>query len=272
MDLSTLIGLVLGAAALLAAFVMEGGSPAALIGVTAAIIVFGGTIGALMISYTLPDVLMLPKLLMKAIKPPPDRRQWLIQELVTLAEIARRDGLLALESREIDDAFLKRATMLVVDGTDPEVTREILTQDVEAMAERHEHGYSILGTMGGFAPTMGIIGTVMGLINVLSSLKNPDELGPAIAVAFLATLYGVGSANLLWLPLHNKLKLRSQQEVQERMIVVEGALGLQSGDNPRVLREKLLAALPPKARAAPAPQTRPGEAPVAASAVAEGGE
>lgn len=271
MDLATIIGLVLGAAALMVAFLMEGGKPAALIGVTAAMIVFGGTLSTLLVSYSLNEVKILPKLIMKTIKTPADRRQWLVEELVGLAEVARRDGLLALESRPIDDPFLKKATMLVVDGTDPELTREILTRDVEGMAERHERGYGMLTSMGGFAPTMGIIGTVMGLIHVLSSLEDPEHLGPAIAVAFLATLYGVGTANLLWLPMAAKLKLRSQQEVEERLLIVDGALALQAGDNPRILREKLLATLPPARRTAAA-EPAAVEAPAGASAMAEGGE
>src|SRR5690606_34908367 len=147
--------------------------------ITAFMIVVGGTIGAATVSYTLEDMLRLPSLIMRAFKSPPDRRQALVGEIVALAELARRDGLLALEDQELDDPFLKRATMLVVDGTDPEVVREILERDVDAMAERHAHSYGIFTVMGGYAPTMGIVGTVMGLIHVLSNLSDPDALGPA---------------------------------------------------------------------------------------------
>jgi|UniRef100_A0A7C2B7G6 chemotaxis protein MotA len=267
MDLATVLGIVLGFSALILAFVLEGGHLSSLIGITAYMIIFGGTFGATMTSYSLKDMLGLPKLIMKAIKTPPDRRAVLVEEIVKLAEIARRDGLLALENQPIEDPFLKKGVMLVVDGTDAELTEQILHADVEAMEQRHARGYSIFQTMGGFAPTMGIIGTVMGLVHVLSSLKDPESLGPAIAVAFLATLYGVATANLLWLPLHNKLKLRSKEEVAEKQLIIEGVLGIQAGENPRMLREKLLVHLPPQARA-----SEQKAAAVGARAMAPGGE
>lgn len=267
MDLATVLGIVLGFGALIVAFVLEGGHLSSLIGITAYMIIFGGTFGATMTSYGLKDMLELPKLIMKAIKTPPDRRAVLVEEIVKLAEIARRDGLLALENQPIEDPFLKKGVMLVVDGTDAELTEQILHADVEAMEQRHARGYGIFQTMGGFAPTMGIIGTVMGLVHVLSSLKDPESLGPAIAVAFLATLYGVATANLLWLPLYNKLKLRSKEEVTEKQLIIEGVLGIQAGENPRMLREKLLVHLPPQARA-----SEQKAAAVGARAMAPGGE
>ncbi len=270
MDIATLVGIVLGFASLIVAFLMEGGHAASLIGITAAMIVFGGTIGATMTSYALVDILAIPKLIARAMKTPPDRRLELVEELVKLAETARRDGLLALESYPIDDPFLKRAVMMVVDGTDPELTEQILHADVEAMAARHARAYGMFATMGGFAPTMGIIGTVMGLVHVLSSLENPDELGPAIAVAFLATLYGVASANLVWFPIGNKLKLRSKEETEERRLIIEGVLGIQAGENPRMLREKLIVLLPPAARAVR--PTKGAASQVGAGAMAPGGE
>ena len=269
MDLATIIGLILGVVALLTAFVLEDGHLTSLLGLTAFMIVFGGTFGATIASHSLDEAKRIPSLILRAFKAPSDSRRALIDELVTLAEVARRDGLLALEDRVIDDPFLQRAVMLVIDGTDPEVTRSILERDIEAMEARHARGYGMFSTMGGFAPTMGIIGTVMGLIHVLSNLSSPDELGPAIAVAFLATLYGVSSANLIWIPIGNKLKLRSEQEADERWLVVEGVMGLQAGDNPRVLREKLTAALPPTDRAAASSSAVPA---AAARAMAEGGE
>jgi chemotaxis protein MotA len=270
MDIATLVGIVIGFVALFVAFLMEGGHAESLIGITAAMIVFGGTLGATMTSYALSDILAIPKLIARAMRTPPDRRLELVEELVKLAETARRDGLLALENYPLDDPFLKRAVMMVVDGTDPELTGQILHADVEAMAARHQRAYSMFTTMGGFAPTMGIIGTVMGLVHVLSSLENPDHLGPAIAVAFLATLYGVASANLLWLPIGNKLKLRSKEEVEERQLIIEGILGIQAGENPRMLREKLIVLLPPTARAARAPKE--GGVQIGARAMAPGGE
>lgn len=267
MDLATIIGLLIGTVGLVIAFLMEGGTIGSLLGVTAAIIVFGGTFGALMVGSSLEDIKKLPSLFRMTLQTPPDRRVWLVQELVTLAEVARRDGLLALENRDTSDPFLQRALMLVVDGTDPQTTREIMERDIEAMADRHARGQAMFTAMGGYAPTLGIMGAVMGLIHVLSSLDNPDELGPAIAVAFIATLYGVGSANLIWLPIASKLKLRSAHEIEERMLILDGALALQAGDNPRVLRQKLLASLPPELRDA-----EPEAAGAGAMAFADGGE
>lgn len=248
MDLATIIGIVFAVGGVMAGYILEGGNPASLIGPTAGMIVVGGTIGAATVGHTMAELKGLPKLFIKAIKSPPDRKAELIAEMVEIAEMARRDGLLALENRPVEDPFLKRAMMLVVDGTDPETTRDILMLDIEAMEARHEHGYGFFNAMGGFAPTMGIIGTVMGLVHVLGSLDNPDELGPSIAIAFIATLYGVFIANVIFLPIGSKLKLRSKEEIAERTMVVEGTLAIQAGDNPRVLKEKLSTYIAPSKR------------------------
>jgi chemotaxis protein MotA len=272
MDIATLIGIAIAFGGILLGYIMEGGNPMALFGPTAGLIVIGGTIGATVIGATLPDVLNIPKLIMKTIKPNPDIRETLLTELVEIAELARRDGLLALENRQITDPFLKRAVMLVVDGTDPETVEDILVADMEAMEARHERGYGVFNTMGGFAPTMGIIGTVMGLVHVLGSLENPDDLGPSIAVAFIATLYGVGMANLVCLPIANKLKTRSKEEIVERTMVIEGTLAIQAGDNPRVLKEKLSAHLSPAARAPKGEKKAAKGATNPRAAMADGGE
>lgn len=248
MDLATIIGLVIAIAGILVGYILEGGNPMHLVGPTAFLIVIGGTVGAAAIGVTMDDLKNLPKLLMKAFKSPPDRKQELLDELVELAELARRDGLLALENRQIEDPFLKRSMMLVVDGTDPETTRDILAMDLEAMEARHEQGYSIFNSMGAYGPTFGIIGTVMGLVHVLGNLGEPEQLGHSIAVAFIATLYGVMFANLVFLPIGAKLKLRSKQEITEKTMAIEGTLAIQSGDNPRVIKEKLSAYIPPKKR------------------------
>jgi chemotaxis protein MotA len=174
----------------------------------------------------------------------------LVSLFVRLAERARREGLLALEGEaaEVTDHTLKKGLLLVVDGTDPELVREIMESDVAAMAERHEGRYAMFEAAGGFAPTMGIIGTVMGLVNVLSHLDKPDELGKSIATAFIATLYGVLSANVFWLPVGQRLKQRNKEEVALRELAVEGVLAVQAGDNPRVVREKLESFLPMELR------------------------
>lgn len=241
MDLSTLVGLVVGFGALIVAMLMEGGSPASLLAPSAMLIVFGGTFGATLIAYPLESFLKLPTLFQIAIKQRKHDAPELIEKFTALAEKARKNGLLALESdaQEITDPFLQQAIMLAVDGTDAETLRAILENQMDNMAERHEVLFGMLEAMGGFAPTMGIIGTVMGLVHVLSNLSDPNSLGPEIAVAFIATLWGVCTANLLWLPLGGKLKRKSHEEVFYRQMALEGVLAVQSGENPRIVRQKL---------------------------------
>jgi len=250
MELSTPIGLVLGFGALLGAFMMEGGSPIMLLSPSAGIIVLGGTIAAILIAFPLKSVLVLPKLLMQTFFSASGDPQEIVNAFVELADKARREGLLALEedSKNIEDPFMRKGVMLVVDGVDPEVVRDIMETDADLVAERHSTGQGMLTAMGGFAPTMGIIGTVMGLVNVLSNLADPEHLGESIAVAFIATLYGVVTANILWLPMGNKLKKKSEMELHVRYLMVEGVLAVQAGENPRIVREKLDAFLPPSER------------------------
>lgn len=250
MNIATLIGLVLGIGALLIAEMMDGGSPASLANISAFIIVFGGTFGAALVSFPMKAMANLPSLIGKAMKEPKSDPAALVSLFVTLAEKARREGLLSLEEdvQAIDDAFVKKGLLLVVDGTDPELVRTIMEAEVESLEKRHEDGYGILEAMGGYAPTMGIIGTVMGLVRVLANMSSPDELARSISVAFIATLYGVSSANLLWLPLATKLKGQSGAETFMRWLVIEGILSVQAGDNPRLVKEKLESFIPPKLR------------------------
>lgn len=161
--------------------------------------------------------------------------------MVEMARRARRGGVLSLEeeAQAINDPFLKKGILLVVDGTDPELVRNVLDIDLAMTEKRHSSNYSALEAMGGYAPTMGIIGTVMGLVNVLAHLEDPSKLGSAIAVAFIATFYGVASANLLWLPLASKLKKRSEDEMVLRQMMLTGILSIQAGDSPRVVEDKL---------------------------------
>jgi len=251
MDIMTLVGLVVAFGSLVASVILEEGKLESLVGISAALIVFGGTLGATFISHPQSTVMLLPKLLMLAFMGKVEKPEHLVGFFVELANQARREGLLSLEEkgRELPDPFLRKGIMLVVDGVDPKVVREILRSDTAAMAHRHKQGYAMLEAMGGFAPTMGIIGTVMGLINVLGNLSDPSNLGPAIAVAFIATLYGVASANLLWLPIGNKLKQRSAEEVFVREVMIEGILAVQAGHNPHIVGEHLKSFVAPKARA-----------------------
>jgi chemotaxis protein MotA len=176
------------------------------------------------------------------------RRQ--VDDLVGYAERARRDGLLALEEEleEVDDAYSRKGLQLVVDGTPPELVREILEAEIHGMRGRHKSGVKVFEAAGGFAPTMGVLGTVMGLISALQKLDQPETLGPAISGAFIATLLGVGAANIVFLPVAERLKQLSGAEVQARVLILEGILAIQSGDNPRVIEEKLISYVPPAER------------------------
>jgi chemotaxis protein MotA len=170
--------------------------------------------------------------------------------LVNLSRTVRKEGLLSLDSviETIEDDFFKKAIQIVVDGMDADQVRAILETDLELLEERHKRGHKIFATMGGFGPTLGIIGTVMGLVFMLANLSSPDTMGPAISAAFIATLYGVSSANLIYLPIASKLQRRGEEETLLRRIILEGILSIQAGDNPRILEEKLLAFLPPRLR------------------------
>ena len=269
MDKSTILGLILGFGAMVGMVVIEGGELQGLLNTAAAVVVFGGTFGALLVSFPLADVATLPKLLGKTfgaeIKPPVER----LGLYVGLAEKARREGLLALESdtEEIADRFARKGLMMVVDGIDPEVVRGILEKDLHMLDRRHQRGIQMLEAMGGFSPTMGILGTVMGLVHVLGSLSEPAALGESIAAAFVATLYGVASANLIWLPMGNKLKAKSRAELEGHRLTLDAVLSIQAGENPRILRDRLEVHLAPGHRAAkekPEPVKQAEPEPVAA--------
>ncbi len=262
MDLTTLIGLLVGFGSILLAFIEEGGSLGMLVVVSAFMIVFGGTFGATIISFTGDELKKVPYFLKIVFTEKKVDYSTVLESLVDTADKARREGLLSLESQlgEIDNDFLSRGLQLVIDGTDPELTRSMLEMEIESFEEHEKVGTEIFMTMGGFGPTMGIIGTVMGMVNVLSNLSNPDDLGPAIAVAFLATLYGISSANLLWIPFGTKIKIKTAREVLLMELILEGILSIQAGENPRVIKEKLMTFLPAdvKAKAAEEEKARMG--------------
>lgn len=251
LDIATVTGLVLAFVALCIANSLEGGTLANLSSLPAALIVFGGSFGAAMIMQPLRNTLMLPAVLKKAmVNRPPDPIK-IINTMSQLARIARRDGLLALEREldSIDHEFLRRGVQLVVDGTDPEATEDVLQTQIYALEQRHQKAAEFFQNMGGLTPTLGVTGTVMGLIHVLSHLDTPANLGPAVATAFLATLYGVASANIVFIPIARKLQTRSEQEVYARQIIAAGVSSLQSGETPTVLRQHLKAYLSAEKRA-----------------------
>lgn len=252
MDITTVIGLLVGIVFLIGGFLGEGGHVDALWEPTAAMIVFGGTLGAVLVLTPKENLKQIPKVLKVAFAHKPKPALDTIEELVELATEARKQGILSLEDKieNYDDEFLKNGVRLVVDGVDPDLIRSILETELTYIEHRHEMGVQPFEQAGAFAPTMGIIGTVMGLVHVLGNLQSPDALGPAIATAFIATLYGVASANVVYLPIAAKLKNRSKQEMLSRDLMIEGILSIQAGENPTILRHKLKAFLAPHLREA----------------------
>lgn len=238
---------------LLVGVILEGGNPMAFINLPAALIVFGGTFGVTFAATSAEQMKAIPALYKRVMDAPDRDMQARVDLLVGYAERARRDGLLALdeEIQGLDDEFTKKGLQLVVDGTDPEMVREILENELDGMAARHTHARQPFEKAGGFAPTMGIIGTVMGLVHVLEQLDQPELLGPAIAGAFMATLYGVGGANVVFIPVANKLKQNSGEEQELRVMTIEGVLAIQAGDNPRIVSDKLMSFVPPAERQSP---------------------
>lgn len=248
MDIATILGLVLALTVIVAALILDGGSPAELFAAPAAIIlIFGGSMGATIITSPMKTVLKLPQFIMQAFKTNKFDTKGDIELLTKLADKARREGLLALEedSRKITDKFLKKGIMMVVDGVEPEQVSAIMETTIDQMRSRHKQGAGFFSAAGGFAPTFGIIGTVMGLISVLKKLDDPAALGASIASAFLATLWGLLTANLIYLPIAGKLKSKSEEESHNRYMQLEGILSIQAGENPRIVRDKLTAYLAP---------------------------
>ena len=249
MDLSTILGLVIGFATVVTVLILDGGSPGELFSVPQAILlIFSGSLSATAISVGTKVFATLPKLVAEAAKQKKNNPTEAIELLTKMADKARREGLLALEeeSKKIKDPFLQKGIMLVVDGVDPAQVRSILETNIDNLRARHKKGAGAFAAAGGFSPTFGIIGTVMGLMNALKMLDDPQRLAEAIAGAFLATLWGLLFANLVFIPIGNKLKAKSEEEVHYRDLLTEGILALQAGENPRIVREKLNAFLAPK--------------------------
>jgi len=250
MKAATAIGIGVAIAALGMSAMMDGTMPTAFLNMEALLIILGGTGGVTLASVGMPAMKRIPSLYKLAFSAEPPAMRERLDMLVSLADQARRDGLLALDAQlgEIEDVFTRNALQLVVDGTDPEMVHAIMEADVDGMAARHSSAAAPFEKAGGFAPTMGIIGTVMGLVHVLQNLSAPSTLGPSISTAFLATLMGVGAANVIFLPIANRLKAISAEEVELRMMTLEGILSIQAGDNPRLVAEKLSSYLPPAER------------------------
>jgi len=227
---------------LIAAFVLEGGALGALAGLTPAMIVFGGVIGATGLTMPAATLKAAISALPTAFKGKKNDPVELINYFSELSSKARKSGLLSLDSEtnnEQLDQFIRLGLTQVVDGVHNEELRRTLETEVDVMTERHSARAKVFEAAGGYAPTMGIIGTVMGLVHVLGNLSEPDKLGPLIAAAFLATLYGIASANLIFLPLGGRLKALDEQEVFRKSLIIEGIMSLQHGDSPAILKRKL---------------------------------
>ncbi len=248
MDPATLIGIALGVVSLLALMILEGSSPMAIVLLPPLVLVFGGTFGAAIAGSALADVKKIGAWFRMALMPakvPPVGDH--IATLVGLAEKARKEGLLALETqvKTIEDPFLRRGLQMGIDGTDPEELRDVLEAEISARKGEDKVAAKFFTAMGGYAPTIGIIGTVVGLIHVLENLDSPETLGPLIAGAFVATLWGVLSANFFWLPMGAKITRISDLQAAQMALLVEGIAEIQAGTSPRAVRMKLNALVPP---------------------------
>ena len=241
MDKSTISGIFLAIGGIVAGLLLEGGKIVQILQPTAAMIVLGGTLGAVMVQFPLPIVGQAFRKLRHVFLDRSTDPKKLVNDLVRFALRARKDGIVSLDSElsDIKDPFLKKALMLAVDGIEPEELRKMMELDLENEAERAEKVAHVFESAGGFAPTIGIIGAVLGLIQVMQHLENIDEVGRGIAVAFVATIYGVGSANLIFLPSAGKLKIKAREEQILREMTLEGVISILEGINPRILETKL---------------------------------
>jgi chemotaxis protein MotA len=242
-DLATLIGLI-GAFGIIATAIAIGGSAIIFLNVPSVLIVGLGTVMVVLMKFPLAHFFSAFKIAMKAFLHKPEDPQSLIREGVELANIARKEGVLGLEGREISNPFLERGIQLCVDGHEPEFVRQMLNKDVNLTIERHERGQAIFRAIGDVAPAMGMIGTLIGLVQMLSNMDDPKAIGPAMAIALLTTLYGAIIANAFAIPIADKLALRSNEERLNKALILEAINAIQEGINPRVMEELLKTYLP----------------------------
>ncbi len=250
MNLLTVGGLLLAWGALIASLILDGGELHAFLKLSPAILVFGGTFGAASIGFSLQDLKGLPAKTRRAFFTPKFDYHKVIEALVGFATKSRRDGVLALEDsiEAIEDDFMKKGLQMLVDGVDMDRLRDTLEQDIASLKQWYKEGEEFWKQMGGFSPTLGIIGTVLGLIHMLANLENAESMGPAIASAFIATMYGVSAANLLYLPIGNKIKTVATQDLLEKKIILQGLVCMQAGISPRMTEQTLLSFLYPESK------------------------
>ena len=245
MEITTIIGLILGFGAVVGGHILEGGHIGAILQPTAALIVLGGTFGAAFVSFPLPVVTKAFKDVVHVLLPPKYEPEQIIKEIVAWSTKARQNGLISLEqdAKNISDPYIRKGLNLIVDGTEPETFRETMETELATFEEHSKTSPEFFEAAGGFAPTIGIIGAVLGLIHVMENLSDSSKLGAGIAVAFVATIYGLVTANIVCLPFSTKLKQQIKMQVRQKEIVLEGLYALQGGANPRIIEEKLRAYL-----------------------------
>ena len=241
LNVATLIGLALAAAGIIGGNWLEGGHLMALIQPTAALIVLGGTFGACFVQFPIAIIFTSFKAAINAFKELQSDNKNVIREIIRIAYKARKEGVISLESdaQKMSDPFMKKALMMAMDGVDPKVLRDTMTLEISNIEEEYDHPIKFWQAAGGYAPTIGIIGAVLGLIHVMDNLSDPSKLGAGIAVAFVATIYGLVTANIFCLPVAGKLKMQSKSMLVAREIMLEGVISILEGENPRLIEDKL---------------------------------
>ena len=258
MDVASVVGVLLGIGLLISAIAMAPGAPfGAFIDYPSAVMVFGGATASVLICFPLRTCLNFFRVTKKVFTSHEPNFKQIVEQLVSLAETARRDGLLALEARleDVSDPFMILGVQMAVDGTRPEVIESVLRTEMDALAIRHKAGKAVMDQLGRFAPAFGMVGTLVGLIMMLTNMSDPDSIGPGMAVAMITTLYGAIIANLLCLPFSEKLSYLSKRELLAMEVVIRGIMAIQSGENPRVIEQKLHAFVPVKDRTVAKPET-----------------
>ncbi|WP_353095303.1 MotA/TolQ/ExbB proton channel family protein [Tissierella praeacuta] len=249
MDIATVLGLISGIGFTVWG-ILQSGSLLDYWDFPSVVIVLGGTAAATFMAYPLKDISNIGKVLQKTFTYKSTSANDIIEDIINLANVARKEGLLSLEeyASKLDDDFLKKGIMLIVDGTDPDLVRNILETELMFLEERHGQGQGTLEAMGAFAPAFGMLGTLIGLINMLQKMDDPKAIGPNMSVALVTTFYGSLLANVIFLPLAKKLNVRSKSEVLIKELMIEGLLSIQAGENPRIIEEKLKTFIPPEMR------------------------
>ncbi len=253
MEKSTLIGIVMGFVSVFVGMVLKGAPITALNNPAAFLIIIGGTFSCLFIGFNMDQLKNFPKLIKRTFQVPPEQEKAeLLRLFIELSQIARREGILALENKvsEIEDPFFRTGLGMVIDGMDPDFVSDVLDAELQIMQERHAEGRSMFTQAGTYAPTLGVLGAVVGLIAALGNLKDIDKLGHSIAAAFIATMLGIFTGYVLWLPFANKLKILSDSEIGQKRMIIEGILSLQAGDSPTAIEAKLMVFIPQTEREA----------------------